>query len=70
MTKATLVYNTTEIEVFIVVFRGSKTSEYLRALFDKYRNIEILETCEIDVIKIDRLHGDALEQFKKQFKEL
>ena len=66
MTKAILTYSATEIEAYIVTFRGNKSSTEVAIIFEKYRNIEILETCEIDVIKIEVIYGEMLEEIKRK----
>ena len=68
MLKATLVYNTTEIEAFQVTFKDMPSNEQLAEIFKKYRNIEILETCEPSVVSITRIEGAVLDIFKENFK--
>ncbi len=53
------------LEGYSLTIRGSKLNEDIATMVHKYNNMEILETCEIDVVKVDRISDEQIEELIK-----
>lgn len=58
------------IEGYSVTLRGRKSNEDIAVMVNKYNNMEILETCEIDVVLVERITNAQIRDLQSMSKQL
>ena len=53
------------MEGFRIVIKDNPSNEQMSAMFAKYNNVEIMETCEACIVEVKRISDKELEVIKK-----
>lgn len=68
MTRVFYCKTTTVFEAYAIVFRDNKTDDELAEILNKYHNIEIMETAEKDIVKVEALSDKELDYLIRAMK--